>query len=334
MKYDVFISYSRKDTAVVDKIYQTLTADGLTCFIDRTGIDGGADFPIVITQGILDSRLLLFIASKNSYDSDFTKKELTFAVTNKGSSFIFPLIIDGTPLPKSLEFLLSDINWRSLSSSYSIEKELLAEVRKRLANPRAGQTLEMRRSRNRNLSLIVIALLTVLSVGGILYFQTKRTEAVQSQQAARLAADESSVMEAGERFIQLLTDARDSLSHANQLWNQGDPKATFEAELSLLEASDSLIGSAEKLRNTYIAKRAIYKSYFPDDPLFESRKSAESARSSRFTFWKERALTIYNESYQKDPDLFRAFLGDILDMATLLKADPQLDEIKTIIQSQ
>ena len=40
-KYDVFISYSRKDTEVADKICSALDRAGLSYFIDRQGIGGG-----------------------------------------------------------------------------------------------------------------------------------------------------------------------------------------------------------------------------------------------------------------------------------------------------
>ena len=38
MQYDVFISYSRKDTAVADRICQAFDAVDISYFIDRQGI--------------------------------------------------------------------------------------------------------------------------------------------------------------------------------------------------------------------------------------------------------------------------------------------------------
>ena len=38
MKYNVFISYSRKDTKTVDKICNAFDKNGITYFIDRIGI--------------------------------------------------------------------------------------------------------------------------------------------------------------------------------------------------------------------------------------------------------------------------------------------------------
>lgn len=57
-KYDVFISYSRKDTAEVDKLCRVLDMVGISYFIDRQNIAGGMEFPISIAEAILHSRLI------------------------------------------------------------------------------------------------------------------------------------------------------------------------------------------------------------------------------------------------------------------------------------
>ena len=143
-EFDVFISYSRKDSEIANRIYDALEAEGIHCFIDKEGISGGADFPTVLSEAIMGAKVLLLVASENSYASEFTQKELTFAVSNKGSRFIFPVIVDDSTLPKNLEFLLSNINWRTLSSKYRIEKEMVDDVKKKLADPTAGMTLKQR----------------------------------------------------------------------------------------------------------------------------------------------------------------------------------------------
>lgn len=60
MQYDVFISYSRKDTPIAEKICKALDDANITYFIDRQGIGGGLEFPKVIANAILESRLFLF----------------------------------------------------------------------------------------------------------------------------------------------------------------------------------------------------------------------------------------------------------------------------------
>ncbi len=113
MKYDVFISYSRKDMAVADEITQALDAAGISYFIDRQGIAGGMEFPAVLARAIVDCKVFLFLASRNSYASRFTNNEITFAFNKKEKNRILPYIIDDSELPLEMEFVFAGINWRN-----------------------------------------------------------------------------------------------------------------------------------------------------------------------------------------------------------------------------
>lgn len=113
-KYDVFISYSRKDTGIADKICQTFDQVGISYFIDRLGIGGGMEFPAVLAKAIKESKVFLYLASKNSYESKFTQSEIVYAFNKKQKQDIIPYIIDGSTLPDELEFTFSAINWRQM----------------------------------------------------------------------------------------------------------------------------------------------------------------------------------------------------------------------------
>ena len=115
MTYDVFISYSRKDMAVADEITRALDAAGISYFIDRQGIAGGMEFPAVLARAIIESRVFLFLASRNSYESKFTNNEITFAFNKKERNRILPYIIDDSQLPVEMEFVFAGINWRTRS---------------------------------------------------------------------------------------------------------------------------------------------------------------------------------------------------------------------------
>ena len=69
MQYDVFISYSRKDSEVANRICAAFDEVGITYFIDRQGISGGFEFPAVLAEAIINSKIFLYLASGNSYDS-------------------------------------------------------------------------------------------------------------------------------------------------------------------------------------------------------------------------------------------------------------------------
>ena len=80
MTYDVFISYSRKDTEIVDYIESELRRRGITCFVDRSDIELGDDFAEVISKAIFESEILLFVWSENSNQSPNTANEIALAI--------------------------------------------------------------------------------------------------------------------------------------------------------------------------------------------------------------------------------------------------------------
>lgn len=127
MEYDVFISYSRKDSELVDRICLAFDKVSIKYFIDRQEISGGFEFPAIIADAILNSKVVLFIASENSYKSKYTNAELTFAFNEKPSNSILPYIIDRSYLPTSLRFVFSNVNWRTIET-HPIDTVLIDDV--------------------------------------------------------------------------------------------------------------------------------------------------------------------------------------------------------------
>ena len=111
MKYDVFISYSRKDRSVVDRFCSVLDAAGITYWIDREGI-GADDFKCVIVEAIEESLLFVYFASANSNQSKWTAKEIGTAV--EMDKVIIPLKLDDSSFNKEVKFDLVNINFYDL----------------------------------------------------------------------------------------------------------------------------------------------------------------------------------------------------------------------------
>lgn len=125
--YDVFISYCRKDSKIADKICAVLQEHNITYFIDRRNIGGGMEFPVELARAIRSSRIFLFLASKNSYQSKFTINEITYAFNKKERNQLLPYIIDGSALPEDLELVFAGINWRNISD-HPINTVLVADL--------------------------------------------------------------------------------------------------------------------------------------------------------------------------------------------------------------
>lgn len=139
--YDIFISYSRKDSAIADQICAALDSAGITYFIDRQGIGGGFEFPAVLAENIVNSKIFLLLASKNSYESKFTMNEIVFAFNKKPKNAILPYIIDNSSLPISLEFVFAGINWRNMTD-HPIDPTLVDDLLKLLGRERVNKATE------------------------------------------------------------------------------------------------------------------------------------------------------------------------------------------------
>lgn len=133
---DVFISYSRLDSDIANKICEALDGAGITYFIDRQGIGGGMEFPDILAEAILNCKVFLYLASNNSYNSKYTKAEITFAFNEKPHNSLLPYIIDDSSLPLSMKLVFSSINWRNIKE-HPIETVLIDDICHLLGKERA-----------------------------------------------------------------------------------------------------------------------------------------------------------------------------------------------------
>jgi hypothetical protein len=127
MNHDVFISYSRRDTPIADQICAAFDRAGISYFIDRQGIGGGVEFPKVLAPAIKNCKVFLLLASENSYNSSFTRREITYAFKKKNGENMLPYIIDGCEMPDDIDFIFSSTNWRT-SFDYPIDPVLVDDI--------------------------------------------------------------------------------------------------------------------------------------------------------------------------------------------------------------
>src|SRR5215831_20608277 len=112
--FDVFLSYSAKDKAVVRALAERLRQDGLRVWFDDWALKLGDSIPSKIEQGLEHSRVLVLCMSANAFGSDWASLESqTFRFRdplNKDRRFI-PLRLDDAP-PKGSLAQFAYIDWR------------------------------------------------------------------------------------------------------------------------------------------------------------------------------------------------------------------------------
>ena len=87
----IFISYSRKDLAIAERIIDALAKDDLEPWIDWKSIPKGETFEGEIQQGIEKAEIFLFLVSPDSVQSEWCNKEIAHAVLN--GKRILPIVI-------------------------------------------------------------------------------------------------------------------------------------------------------------------------------------------------------------------------------------------------
>ena len=117
-RYDVFISYSRKDYVdehknvipgnEVSKIKEALTEAGIKFWMDEKGIVPGEDYAEKILQHIKACNIFLFLSSTAANQSEWTRKEIACALAYKKE--VIPLLLDDSPFHDSIMLRIVDLD--------------------------------------------------------------------------------------------------------------------------------------------------------------------------------------------------------------------------------
>lgn len=118
-KYDVFISYSRKDYVdehknvipgnEVSKIKEALTKAGIIYWFDEEGIYSGENFADKIVTNIEAAQIFIFLSTCNSNNSRWTCREI--ACADELKKLIIPVKIDRSPYNKKVMFRIADLDY-------------------------------------------------------------------------------------------------------------------------------------------------------------------------------------------------------------------------------
>jgi WD40 repeat protein len=122
-----FISYSRKDLDIAEKIINALAKDDFEPWIDWKSIPKGEKFETEIQQGIEGAEVFLFLLSPNSAESEWCNKEIDHAVKN--GKRILPIVIRDADL-KIIHPEISKRNWIFCRDGQDDFKRAIEEIRK------------------------------------------------------------------------------------------------------------------------------------------------------------------------------------------------------------
>jgi adenylate cyclase len=110
---DIFISYSRKDSAQALQLIEQLRASGIDVWVDQRGIAGSEKWATEIAEAIRACPTFLLMISPDSMLSDNVLKELSLASEKRKR--ILPVDLIPSEIPTSFEYALSGLQRISIS---------------------------------------------------------------------------------------------------------------------------------------------------------------------------------------------------------------------------
>eukprot|EP01105_Mastigella_eilhardi_P022101 TRINITY_DN5411_c0_g1_i2.p1 TRINITY_DN5411_c0_g1~~TRINITY_DN5411_c0_g1_i2.p1 ORF type:complete len:1709 (-),score=401.63 TRINITY_DN5411_c0_g1_i2:62-4453(-) len=103
-KREVFISYAHSDIKFASKLKEELERHCLRCWIDSTRLAAGSDWRSDIGNGVLNSKVLVYVISNTSSQSDWCIKELHLA--RKQGLMICPIWYERADLMAEVQALI------------------------------------------------------------------------------------------------------------------------------------------------------------------------------------------------------------------------------------
>lgn len=122
----VFVSYSRRDSEIVNYIVARLTKDGFHVWLDREAIKGGDVWREAIVEAVDNAYACVLMLSPASVASDNVRKEVDLA--DGASKDLIPMMLAPVELPAKLRYQLAGIQWIEYYRDPEAKYAELAEV--------------------------------------------------------------------------------------------------------------------------------------------------------------------------------------------------------------
>jgi hypothetical protein len=167
----VFISYSRSDLALANRVRSALDSIGLNPWIDHIEISPGQSFLEKMNEGLREASYVLVLLSPASLNSRWVTREWMSALADEGTVLI-PVIVADCEIPPLLRDILhidlrKDVEQglNTLKSFFNRELKPLTAVE----TTRAMQTTRLRNSSPRLLRLVALQCMQQKHLQGFLF---------------------------------------------------------------------------------------------------------------------------------------------------------------------
>ena len=121
-----FISFSSKDIETAHRVYDSLTARGIDCWISSRDIPTGANYQDEIVKAIESSCVMVLIFSKNANSSEEIKKEMGLASENQ--LVLMPLRMDDTLATGGFKYNFATSQWIGLYQDFDENIETVVKT--------------------------------------------------------------------------------------------------------------------------------------------------------------------------------------------------------------
>lgn len=175
MQHDVFLSYSREDVAIMQKIRDELRADGFAVWTDEGIEPGTPSWKIAIEEALLNTTSVVVLLSPSASQSKWVRNELDFAETHRKR--IFPMMVRGDA-EQSVPFGFTTYQWIDIRDKKQFETGL-ASLKTTLHKakgepvPEAPTTHQLAESNTTSKFLplmIAVGLIALIAISALLYF--------------------------------------------------------------------------------------------------------------------------------------------------------------------
>jgi hypothetical protein len=134
-KYDLFISYSRKNTDVIKQIVNEMQNQGLSPWFDDNSINPGDNFTTIIQQDITKAKYIVVFIGNDGF-GPWQEAEIDIALDQAISKkcILIPVLLEGVPMQqlKDLKPLLARyqcIQWQDMNDIEDIVGNIKRIVR-------------------------------------------------------------------------------------------------------------------------------------------------------------------------------------------------------------